>query len=57
MKLGGGGRFKALKAKLAKSGAKNPGGLAAKLGVKKYGQKKMSSMASKGKKRIAKSKK
>lgn len=51
MKLGGGGRFAALKAKLASQGAANPSALAAYIGRKKYGKKKMASMASKGKKR------
>lgn len=50
MKLGGGGRFAALKAKLGKEGAKSPGGLAAFIGRKKYGKKKMAAMAAKGKK-------
>lgn len=51
MKLGGGGRFAALKAKLAAQGASNPSALAAYIGQKKYGKKKMSKMAAKGKKR------
>lgn len=50
-KLGAGGRFQALKTGLAKRGAKNPGGLAAFIGRKKYGQKKMTAMAVAGKKR------
>jgi len=50
-KLGSGGRFKALKSKLAKKGAKSPGGLAAYIGRKKYGKKKMASMAAKGRKK------
>lgn len=49
MKLGGGGRFAKLKGSLAKKGAKNPGALAAFIGRKKYGAKKMASMAKKGK--------
>jgi hypothetical protein len=50
-KLGSGDRFKNLTAKLKKSGAKNPKALAAFIGRKKYGKKKMSAMATKGKKR------
>lgn len=48
MKLGGGGRFAKLTGKLAKKGAKNPKALAAFIGRKKYGKKKMQSMAKKG---------
>jgi hypothetical protein len=48
-KLGSGGRFKALKAKLGKEkGVTDPGALAASIGRKKYGQKKMSGWAAKG---------
>ena len=54
MKLGGGGRFKKLKAKLTKQGAKNPAALAASIGRKKYGNKKMAAMAASGKKRKTK---
>lgn len=50
MKLGGGGRFAALKKKLAKKGAYNPSALAAYIGRKKYGAHKMAGMAAKGKK-------
>lgn len=47
--LGEGGRFAALKQKLSgRKGVTNPGGLAAFIGRKKYGAKKMSSMASAG---------
>ncbi len=50
MKLGGGGKFAKLKNELAnKPGIYNPAGLAAAIGRKKYGAKKMSSMAAKGK--------
>lgn len=49
-KLGEGGRFAALKQKLAsKPGITNPGALAASIGRKKYGAKKMASMAAAGK--------
>lgn len=51
MKLGGGGRFAALKAQLAdRKGVSNPGALAAYIGRKKYGASKMASMAAKGRK-------
>ncbi len=50
-KLGTGKRFKNLSSKLKKKGAKNPKALAAWIGRKKYGKKKMSAMAAKGKKR------
>lgn len=49
MKLGGGGRFAKLKSKLAKKpGISNPGALAASIGRKKYGAKKMAKMSSRG---------
>lgn len=49
-KLGTGKRFRALKAKLAKQkGVTDPGALAAAIGRKKYGKKKMAAMAMKGK--------
>lgn len=52
MKLGGGGRFAALTHELSgKKGIYNPAGLAAHIGVSKYGQKRMSKMAAAGKKR------
>jgi hypothetical protein len=45
-KLGSGKRFAALKAKLAdKPGVTDPGALAASIGRKKYGAKKMSALA------------
>jgi hypothetical protein len=50
-KLGSGARFAAIKAKAKASGAKNPGAVAAKAGIAKYGVKKMSKMAQAGKKR------
>ena len=56
MKPGGGGRFAALKKKLTKKGVKNPGALAASIGIKKYGKKRMQSMAKKGRQRAAKKK-
>ena len=51
MRLGGGGRFAALAAKAKKGGAKNPEGVSAAAGMKKYGKAKMSKMAQAGKKR------
>jgi len=45
MRLGGGGRFAKLKKKLGKKGVKNPAALAAHIGRKKYGKKKMASMS------------
>ncbi len=47
-KLGSGKRFKQLKGKLAKKGAKNPGALSAFIGRRKYGSKKFSSLSKKG---------
>lgn len=41
MKLGKGGRFKALSRKLGKRGARDPDALAAWIGRKKYGARKM----------------
>lgn len=47
-KLGSGARFKALKSKLSgRKGVTNPGALAAAIGRKKYGAKKMAQMAAK----------
>ena len=56
MKLGGGGRFAALKKKLEGQGksAGSAAAIAASAGRKKYGNKKMSSMAAKGRKRAGK---
>lgn len=52
MKPGGGGRFAALKSKLAhRKGVTNPGALAAAIGRKKYGKKKMGAWSAKGRKR------
>ena len=47
-KLGSGGRFKALKSKLASRGATNPGGLAAYIGRKKYGKSRFQKLAAAG---------
>lgn len=43
--LGSGKRFAQLKSKLAAKGATNPGALAAFIGRKKYGNKKMTAMS------------
>lgn len=49
MKLGGGGRFAALKEKLSdRPGVTNPGGLAAFIGRKKLGKAKFQKLAAKG---------
>lgn len=50
-KLGGGGRFAQLKNKLATQGVNNPGAVAAAIGRKKYGAKKMAQLSAKGRKR------
>jgi hypothetical protein len=55
-KLGSGARFKKLKGKLTRKGAKNPGALAASIGRKKYGKKKFQKMAATGRKRKARGK-
>jgi len=52
MKVGGGGRFAAMKRKLShRKGVKNPGALAAYIGRRKYGAKRMARMAKRGKRR------
>lgn len=55
MKLGGGGKFAKLKSKVQAEGhsAAYAAGVAAKIGREKYGAKKMSSMAAKGRHRAA----
>jgi hypothetical protein len=50
-KLGSGKRFKSLKGKLARRGVRNPGALAASIGRKKYGAKKMAKMSAAGRRR------
>lgn len=54
-KLGSGGRFKALTKKLEKSGKSKSSAkaIAASIGRKKYGAKKMAKMAAKGRRRKA----
>lgn len=53
-KLGSGKRFKQLKSKLAKKGARNPGALAAFIGRKKFGKKKFAQLSARGRKRRSK---
>ncbi len=53
MRLGGGGRFAALKKKLAKKGVRNAGAVAAAIGRKKYGEAKMAKWSAAGRKRNA----
>jgi len=50
-KLGSGKRFKALANKFAHKGIEDPNALAAVVGRKKYGNKKMTAMSKKGKAR------
>lgn len=50
-KLGSGARFRALTSKLKGKGVKDPKALAAYIGRKKYGKKKMASLSAKGRKR------
>lgn len=50
-KLGSGERFKEVEKSAAASGADNPGAVAAAIGRKKYGSKRMAEMASKGRAR------
>ena len=50
-KLGTGERFKAVEESAKLGGAKNPSAVAAMVGRKKYGQKKMTKMAVAGKKK------
>lgn len=48
-KLGSGKRFKNLANKLARKGVNDPDAVAAKIGMNKYGKKKMLNMAHRGK--------
>lgn len=50
-KLGSGKRFSALTAAIKAGGAKNPAAVAAVIGRKKYGTKRMAKMAAKGRKK------
>lgn len=49
-KLGSGKRFKDLENKLEKKGVDNPSALAAYIGIRKYGKKRMMELAKAGKK-------
>lgn len=49
-KLGTGKRFAALEKAIAAGGARNPAAVAAAIGRKKYGPKRMAKMAAKGRK-------
>lgn len=50
-KLGSGARFKALTKKLDRQGVEDPAALAASIGRKKYGAKKMAKMSAAGRKK------
>jgi hypothetical protein len=50
-RLGSGKRFAALKRKLSRKGVRNPSALAASIGRKKYGKKRMAKMAAAGRRR------
>jgi len=52
--LGSGERFKAIEKKAAAGGAKTPAAVAASAGIKKYGVKKMTEMAQRGKEKAKK---
>lgn len=52
-KLGSGKRFAAIERKAAASGATNPAAVAASIGRKKYGAKKMAKLAGAGRHRAA----
>lgn len=52
-KLGTGKRFKAVEASARKSGARDPNAVAAAVGRKKHGAKKMAKMAAAGRRRAA----
>ncbi|MEW6016489.1 MAG: hypothetical protein AB1760_00280 [Pseudomonadota bacterium] len=51
--LGSGGRFEALSEKLAARGARNPNALAAWIGRKRYGSKRMAELSAIGRRRAA----
>jgi len=56
-RLGSGKRFASLKRKLSRKGVRNPGALAASIGRKKYGTKKMAKLSAAGRKRAARKRK
>lgn len=49
--VGSGARFSALRSELARKGARNPGGLAASIGRRKYGAERFAQLAQHGRKR------
>lgn len=53
--LGEGGRFAAIEAKAEKYGMRNPGAVAAEVGRKKHGQRKMTALSVKGRKEASRS--
>jgi hypothetical protein len=53
-KLGTGKRFSNLKRRLSRKGIRNPGALAASIGRKKFGTKRMAKLSAKGRKRKSK---
>lgn len=53
MKPGGGGRFQRLEDELEDKGVRDPGALAAKIGMKKYGKSKFQKWAASGRRRAA----
>jgi len=55
-RLGSGARFQSLKEKIAARGnVRNPGAVAAAIGRKKYGAKRMAKMAARGRRRMGRS--
>lgn len=56
-KLGSGKRFSSLKRSLARKGVRNLGALAASIGRKKYGAKRMAKMSATGRRRKARARK
>ena len=53
-RLGTGARFKAVEKSARASGAENPAAVAAAAGIAKYGQKRMTQLATAGRRRVAK---
>ncbi len=53
-RLGSGRRFRNLKSKLKRRGARNPGALAGYIGRRKYGKRRMAKMSAAGRRRRAK---
>ena len=56
-KLGSGKRFKSLKGKLRRKGVRTPGALAASIGRKKFGKRKMAKMSAAGRRRASRRRK